>query len=90
MGDIPERLLVFVIRAAQCGLGWLGENFGGRGEKTDSGLYMNEYCDNMYTWRSILVRSPGSEEGPKNPLKGISMKSLVFACYAQFRVDAGG
>ena len=66
------------------------ENFGGRGEKMDSGLYMNEYCDNMYTWRSILVRSPGSEEGPKNPLKGISMKSLVFACYAQFRVDAGG
>ena len=90
MGDIPERLLVFVIRAAQCGLGWLGENFGGRGEKMDSGLYMNEYCDNMYTWRSILVRSPGSEEGPKNPLKGTSMKSLVSAFYAQFRVDAGG
>ena len=41
-------------------------------------------------WRSILVGSAGSEEGPKNPLKGISMKSLVPACYAQFRVGAGG
>ena len=28
--------------------------------------------------------------GPKNPMKGTSMKSLVFAFYAQFRVDAGG
>ena len=30
------------------------------------------------------------QEGPKNPLKGTSMKSLVSAFYAQFRVDAGG
>ena len=30
------------------------------------------------------------QAGPKNPVKGISMKSLVSACYAQFRVDAGG
>ena len=28
--------------------------------------------------------------GPKNPMKGTSMKSLVSAFYAQFRVDAGG
>ena len=54
------------------------------------GLYMHEYCDKMYTWRSILVRKSGFQEGPKNPLKGISMKSLVLACYAQFRVGAGG
>ena len=40
--------------------------------------------------RSILVRSVVYQEGPKNPLKGISMKSLVFASYAQFGVDAGG
>jgi len=32
----------------------------------------------------------GSEEGPKNPLKGISMKSLVLALNAQFGVGAGG
>ena len=30
------------------------------------------------------------QAGPKNPAKGTSMKSLVSACYAQFRVDAGG
>ena len=41
-------------------------------------------------WRSILVGPTGIGEGPKNPLKGISMKSLVFASYAQFGVDAGG
>ena len=40
--------------------------------------------------RSILVGSAGSQVGPKNPMKGISMKSLVSAFYAQFRVDAGG
>ena len=28
--------------------------------------------------------------GPKNPIKGTSVKSLVSAFYAQFRVDAGG
>ena len=28
--------------------------------------------------------------GPKNPMKGTSMKSLVSAFYAQFRVGAGG
>ena len=41
-------------------------------------------------WRCILVKARRFEEGPKNPLKGISMKSLVPACYAQFRVGAGG
>jgi hypothetical protein len=30
-----------------------------------------------------------SEDGLKNPLKGISMKLLVFALYAQCRADAG-
>ncbi len=35
-------------------------------------------------------QSPIFQEGPKNPLKGTSMKSLVSAFYAQFRVDAGG
>ena len=39
---------------------------------------------------SILVRTAGSQVGPKNPIKGISVKSLVSAFYAQFRVDAGG
>ena len=40
--------------------------------------------------RSILVRAAVSQEGPKNPLKGISMKSLVPAFLAQIRVGAGG
>ena len=44
----------------------------------------------VYRGRSILVRMTGSEEGPKNPLKGISMKSLVLALNAQFGVGAGG
>ena len=39
--------------------------------------------------RSILVRSVVSEEGPKNPLKGIAVKPLVPASYAQFGVGAG-
>ena len=39
---------------------------------------------------SILVGMSVFQEGPKNPLKGTSMKSLVSAFYAQFRVDAGG
>ena len=40
--------------------------------------------------RSILVGMAIFQEGPKNPLKGTSMKSLVSAFYAQFRVGAGG
>jgi len=46
----------------------------------------------MYTKqrRSILVRAAGSQEGPKNPLKGISVKSLVPALDAQSGVGAGG
>ena len=39
--------------------------------------------------RSILVRSAASEEGPKNPSKGIAVKPLVPASYAQFGVGAG-
>ena len=38
--------------------------------------------------RSILVRSAASEEGPKNPFKGITMKPLVPASYAQCGVGA--
>ena len=48
-------------------------------------------CDILYTTKrrcSILVRSAGSEEGPKNPLKGITVKPLVPAAYAQFGVGA--
>lgn len=41
-------------------------------------------------WRSILVGFTGFEEGPKNPLKGTSVKPLVSASYAQSGVDAGG
>ena len=40
--------------------------------------------------RSILVRSTVYQEGPKNPLKGISLKPLVLALNAQFGVGAGG
>ena len=40
-------------------------------------------------WRSILVGTDVSEDGAKNPLKGISMKLLVLALNAQFRVGAG-
>ena len=41
-------------------------------------------------WRSILVGPTGIGEGPKNPLKGISMKPVVSASYAQSGVDAVG
>ena len=41
-------------------------------------------------WRSILVRSAVSQEGPKNPLKGISENPLVLASDAQSGVGAGG
>ena len=40
--------------------------------------------------RSILVRTADSEEGPKNPFKGIAVKPLVPASYAQFGVGAEG
>ena len=40
-------------------------------------------------WRSILVSTNGSEDGPKKPLKGTSMKFLVPACYAQWWAGAG-
>jgi hypothetical protein len=51
-----------------------------------SGGDMIEYM----RWRCILVKAFRFEEGPKNPLKGISMKSLVLAFFAQIRVGAGG
>ena len=47
------------------------------------------YSD-MKQWHSILVGPAGIGEGPKNPLKGISMKPVVSASYAQSGVDAGG
>ena len=34
-------------------------------------------------------QTPYSEDGPKNPLKGITMKLLVLASYAQSGVGAG-
>ena len=39
---------------------------------------------------SIRVRSAVYQEGPKNPLKGITVKPLVLALNAQFGVGAGG
>ena len=44
----------------------------------------------IFLRRSILVRSAVYQEGPKNPLKGISLKPLVSALNAQFGVGAGG
>src|SRR5690606_24058606 len=41
-------------------------------------------------WRSILDGHGASEDGPKNPSKGTSMKSLVVALDAQLGVAAGG
>jgi len=40
-------------------------------------------------WCSILVSRVPSEDGAKNPLKGISMKFLVPAADAQSGVGAG-
>ena len=40
-------------------------------------------------WCSILVRLSYSQDGPKNPLKGTSMKFLVLAFDAQSGVGAG-
>ena len=54
-------------------------------------LYIHGKYANIQVKRcSILVGVAIFQEGPKNPLKGTSMKSLVSACYAQFWVDAGG
>lgn len=43
----------------------------------------------MLWWRSILVGTAGFEGGPKNPLKGTSMKFLVLATDAQLGAGAG-
>ena len=54
-------------------------------------LYIQiKYAILSLQWRSILVGSTGFGEGPKNPLKGTSVKPLVSASYAQSGVDAGG
>ena len=42
-----------------------------------------------YRWCSILVSKVLSEDGAKNPLKGISMKFLALAADAQSGVGAG-
>ena len=53
-------------------------------------VYSPFLCYNTSQRCSILVSDAVFQEGPKNPLKGTSVKSLVSAFYAQFRVDAGG
>ena len=53
-------------------------------------VYSQFLCYYIHRRRSILVRMTIFQVGPKNPMKGTSMKSLVSAFYAQFRVDAGG
>ena len=40
-------------------------------------------------WCSILVSKVLSEDGAKNPLKGISMKFLVLACDAPLWAETG-
>ena len=50
---------------------------------------MEKICYTLPEWCSILVRAAFSKDGPKNPLKGISMKFLVLASNAQFGVGAG-
>ena len=47
-------------------------------------------CYDLHRRCSILVGMSIFQVGPKNPMKGTSVKSLVSAFYAQFRVDAGG
>lgn len=49
-------------------------------------LYDNMYTDMTVQYPSFSVPS---ESGPKNPLKGISVKLLVLASYAQLGVSAG-
>ena len=53
-------------------------------------VYSEYLCYDKYRRCSILVEVTDSQVGPKNPMKGISMKSVVPAFYAQFRVGAGG
>ena len=43
-----------------------------------------------FDWRIILVDEIYYEDGPKKPLKSISVKPVVLASYAQFGVSAGG
>jgi hypothetical protein len=47
----------------------------------------------VYCHHEVVAQYPsqkaGSEDGPKNPFKGTSMKFLVFACRAQRWADAG-
>jgi hypothetical protein len=52
-------------------------------------LFIYYYIDKKTGWRSILVSTDGSEGGPKNPLKGTSMKFLVLAADAPLGADAG-
>mgnify|MGYP001302934135 CR=1 FL=1 len=43
-----------------------------------------------FDWHIILVDEIYYEDGPKKPLKSISVKPMVLASYAQFGVSAGG
>ena len=43
-----------------------------------------------FDWRIILVNGIYYEDGPKKPLKSISVKPVVLASYAQFGASAGG
>ena len=54
-------------------------------------VYLFALCYNLCQGGAVsLVGTVDYQEGPKNPLKGISVKSLVLACFAQIRVGAGG
>ena len=70
---------------------WCNERFVKSYAKNEIILVYSLYlCYDKAQRCSILVRNTDFQVGPKNPMKGTSMKSLVSAFYAQFRVDAGG
>ena len=48
------------------------------------------YLIHKFDWHIILVNEIYYEDGPKKPLKSISVKPMVLASYAQFGVSAGG
>ena len=48
------------------------------------------YLLHKFDWHIILVNEIYYEDGPKKPLKSISVKPMVLASYAQFGVSAGG
>ena len=44
---------------------------------------LDSWYNVLQEWRSVPASDAGSEDGPKKPSKGTSMKFLVLACYAQ-------